>query len=313
MNSKFLRTNFFVIVIAIITAVIGVCFLSKIGYQNFIYLPLKETSSGFEIIGSAVLITLFLERALEVIMNLWREPGKVEFKVQQKQILNKIEKLDNQISIIQSEIDDSVDLKFIEDQKELIELKESDKKASEPELSKINLKLDDYKAISQQYAHIISFSIGLFISLAGFGVLNEVFDFEALETKTLEINENGENVLAAIVDFQKSDSLLSLMPLVDTLIYTEAGNQKIIVNPVQQIRKNQKELKALLDNEGVVQSFKQASSSKEQQSLFMILNLLITALLLSGGTEGMHKLASVYLSFLSKTKNEFELPNENKK
>lgn len=287
--------------------------MGKIGYQNFIYLPLKETGSGFEIIGSAVLITLFLERALEVIMNLWREPNKIEYKSQLKEVQIKIDRIDNQIITVKNEIDKSSELEFIEKQNKLIDLKQNDKKEQESILSKINLRLDDYRAISQQYAHIISFGIGIFICLAGFGVLNEVFDYEVLQSQTLELNDNAKKVTAAVISFQNADSLLSAIPLTDTFKYKDKnGNELAFVNPIQNIQDNQKEFKDLLENETVVLSFKQESASQQQQSLFMILNLLITALLLSGRTEGMHKLASVYLSFLSKTKNEFELPKQEK-
>lgn len=145
MNSKFLRANIFVIIIALGMASIGILYLSKIGHQNFIYLPLKETSSGFKIIGSAILITLFLERALEILMNLWREPNKIKFKAQAKEVQNQIDKLNLQINEAQKEINESTDLPYIEERKTLITLKEEVLKVQNEILSGINLKLDDYK------------------------------------------------------------------------------------------------------------------------------------------------------------------------
>lgn len=125
----------------------------------------------------------------------------------------------------------------------------------------------------------------------------------------MELNENGDNVSRAILSFKNTDSLMRQFPNTDTIFYKDSnGLTQHILNPITNLKESQKEWHTLLENELIIESFKKASSNKQQQSLFMILNLLITALLLSGGTEGMHKLASVYMSFLNKTKTEFELP-----
>lgn len=227
-----------------------------------------NVTTAINLLAFFFVVTLIVERIAEVIMEFWREEEKLELE-------------------------------------------------KEYALNNTRLNFDllyKHKRETQKYCLILNFFIGFLLAISGFNFLHEFIvtsDKEAI----VEINEDLDG------PFSKLDTSFFALNYYDNIKYTyiETGSNDINGNgkldtlhfPVEMVntvvnnfKTFDKEYTALKESN----TKNQRLSQKLQSKIFDFLSLIITALVVAGGSDSIHTLIQRIKDFL-KVKNENQMPN----
>lgn len=226
-------------------------------------------TAGVKILGVLFLLSLIVERVVEAFLNLWRGEERAN---------------------IEGEI------KILED-----ESKDNPKMPSE-ELNGRKRELIAFKTSTQISAFFCTFIIGLLLSLSGFNLLTTFFDLGNEED--IVINKDLDSKVTGLLEVVKSDSLefnalfvkLPRKAQPDTFIV----DKKVSKNLIPAINQVDTALQVLKYNN------LELTSKRPQRFIFYVIGILITALMISGGSEAVHKIFVVYDAFLRTSKKKLD-------
>jgi len=227
-----------------------------------------NVTTAINLMAFFFIVTLIVERIAEVIMEFWREEEKLE--------LEKEYALNNTLQNFE--------------------------------------KLYTHKRITQKYCLILNFFIGFLLAISGFNFLHDFITTNEDES-IVEINTQLDN------PFSKLDSSFLGLSYYDNINYSYIetntndinNNGKIdtIQFPVEVVNKITSNFKNFDKQYTVIKESNannQRLSQKLQSKMFDFLSLIITALVIAGGSDSIHSLIQRIKDFL-KFKDENQLPS----
>lgn len=239
------------------------------------------------ILGMLFLLSFVIERSVETMLNIVRGDEIVSIN-EGIQVFNKETNTqsDEENRVDDKESDESNEEKNIKVEKRVVDA--NDRVA--------------HKKKNKSFASFWSLLFGLMVGLSGFNILSFLFEVKTINQSTIEISVKNDfdEAYTSFVE-TKLDKVLFFTEVIDSSNVSYVETDLITDELIPLVNAVNSALVNIQENE--IQAIK---SLKLQKSLFNLIGVLLTALMLSGGSNSVHLLLSFFDNFMTFSKERFE-------